>query len=277
MKLNYLKTLRNFSVIIFQEEKSTDAKSFRFNGRKLIVYILLYSLFVALFGFYFIYSTPLERIFLPSWLKKTTLEEQQYEELNKKISYLVIEVERLKSTNINLKKAIQLGDSTLLKKSDKPSKLTEEKKKIPAEGNLLVIVQKLLNNLLEKIQSEDIYFIQPIKGFLSRDYKPDHGHRGLDFAAKENTPVYASAGGYVVFANFTPQYGYVIIINHASGYVSKYKHCSVLIKKEGDTVKQGELIALSGNSGTDTSGPHLHFEIWKDGSSIDPRKVLLNF
>lgn len=277
MKFDYLKSLENFSVIIFQEGKSTEAKSFRFNGRKLIVYILLYSLFVALFGFYFIYSTPLERIFLPSWFKKTTLEEKQYEELSNKIIYLAKEVERLKSTNINLKKAVQLGDSTLLKNSDKPGKVVEEKKKIPAEGNLLAVVQKILNNLLEKIHLEDIYFIQPIKGFLSREYKPDQGHRGLDFAAKENTPVYASAAGYVIFANFTPQYGFVIIINHAYGYVSKYKHCSVLIKSEGDTVKQGELIALSGNSGTDTSGPHLHFEIWKDGSPIDPRKVLLNF
>lgn len=277
MKFNYFKSLENFSVIIFQEGKSTDAKSFRFNGRKLIVYILLYSLFVALFGFYFIYSTPLERIFLPSWLKKTTLEEQQYEELGNKLIYLAKEVERLKTTNINLKKAIQLGDSTLLKNSEKSKKVNGQKKTIPAEGNLLFIVQKFLNKFLEEMHQGDIYFIRPIKGFVSRDYKPDQGHRGLDFVTKENTPVYASAGGYVVFANFTPQYGFVIIINHTNGYVSKYKHCSVLIKSEGDTVKQGELIALSGNSGTDTSGPHLHFEIWKDGSPIDPRKVLLNF
>ena len=53
-------------------------------------------------------------------------------------------------------------------------------------------------------------------------------------------------------------------------------HCSSLLKKEGDKVVQGELIALSGNSGTESSGPHLHFEIWKDGKPIDPLKVLIN-
>ncbi len=277
MKLSYFKSLENFSVIIFQEGKSTDAKSFRFNGKKILMYLILYTFLVGLFGFYFIYVTPLERIFLPSWLKKTTIEEQQYEELSNKIIYLVKEVESLKSSNVKLKKAIQLGDSTLLKNTKKSGKVTDTKKKIPAEGNILSVFQKLIDKYFSQTQSDDLYFIQPIKGFISRDYKPDQGHKGLDYVAKENTPVYASAGGYIVFANFTPQHGFIIIINHAHGYVSKYKHCSLLVKKEGETVKQGELIALSGNSGTDTSGPHLHFEIWKDGYPIDPRKVLLNF
>ncbi|MCJ7554741.1 MAG: M23 family metallopeptidase [Ignavibacteriaceae bacterium] len=277
MKLSYFKSLENFSVIIFQEGKSAGAKSFRFNGKKILMYLILYTFLIGLFGFYFIYVTPLERIFLPSWLKKTTIEEQQYEELSHKIIYLMKEVESLKSTNVNLKKAIQLGDSTLLKNIKKSGKVTDTKKKIPAEGNILIVFQKLIDKYFSQTQSDDLYFIQPIKGFISRDYKPDQGHKGLDFVAKENTPVYASAGGYIVFANFTPQHGFIIIINHAHGYVSKYKHCSLLVKKEGETVKQGELIALSGNSGTDTSGPHLHFEIWKDGNPIDPRKVLLNF
>ena len=277
MKFNYFKSLENFSVIIFQEGKSAGAKSFRFNGKKIIIYLILYTLFIGLFGFYIIYATPLESIFLPSWLKKTTVEEQQYEELSNKIIYLVKEVENLKSSNVKLRKAIQLGDSTLLKSTGKSGKVIDTKKKIPAEGNILFAFQKLIDKLFTQTQSEDLYFIQPIKGFISRDYKPDQGHKGLDFVAKKDTPVYASAGGYVVFANFTPQHGFIIIINHAHGYVSKYKHCGLLVKKEGETVKQGELIALSGNSGIDTSGPHLHFEIWKDGYTIDPRKVLLNF
>ncbi|MCJ7552825.1 MAG: M23 family metallopeptidase [Ignavibacteriaceae bacterium] len=277
MKFNFFKLLENFSIIIFQEGKSVGAKSIRFSGKKIIIYLILYTLFIGLFGFYFIYATPLERIFLPSWLNKTTIEEQQYEELSNKIIYLVKEVESLKSSNVKLKKAIQLGDSTLLKNTKKSGKVTDTKKKIPAEGNIIIVFQKLIDKYFSQTQSDDLYFIQPIKGFISRDYKPDQGHKGLDFVAKENTPVYASAGGYVVFANFTPQHGFIIIINHAHGYVSKYKHCSLLVKKEGETVKQGELIALSGNSGTDTSGPHLHFEIWKDGNPIDPRKVLLNF
>ena len=94
---------------------------------------------------------------------------------------------------------------------------------------------------------------------------------------KENSPVFASAGGYIVFADYTPNYGYSIIINHQENYVTKYLHCSTLLKKNGDIVRQGELIALSGNSGSESTGPHLHFEIWKDGKPINPSEVLIKF
>jgi len=98
---------------------------------------------------------------------------------------------------------------------------------------------------------------------------------GLDIAVKENTPVYASASGYVVFAGYTVDEGYVIILNHSDGYLTIYKHCALLLKNERERVEQGELIAQSGNSGLHSSGPHLHFEIWKDGSVINPELVLI--
>lgn len=276
MKFNYLKSLEKLTLIVFPEGTNAEAKSFRMNGRRILIYLFAYTLLIGLLGFYVIYLTPLEKILLPSALKKTTLEEKQYEELSNKILILANEVEKLKLTNIKLRNAVQLGDSSLLKEVNK-SKETEKKKNIPAEGNLLTAINHLLNRFINSSQVEDVYFIYPIQGFISKGFKPDDGHNGIDFVVKENTPVYCSAGGYVVFANYTVQYGYVIIINHAQGYVSKYKHCSLLVKKEGDFVNQGELIALSGNSGTETTGPHLHFEIWKDGKPINPNKVLLNY
>ena len=276
MKFNYLKSLEKLTLIVFPEGTNAEAKSFRMNGRRILIYLFAYTLLIGLLGFYVIYLTPLEKILLPSALKKTTLEEKQYEELSNKILILANEVEKLKLTNIKLRNAVQLGDSSLLKEVNK-SKETEKKKNIPAEGNLLTAINHLLNRFINSSQVEDVYFIYPIQGFISKGFKPDEGHNGIDFVVKENTPVYCSAGGYVVFADYTVQYGYVIIINHAHGYVSKYKHCSLLVKKEGDFVNQGELIALSGNSGTETTGPHLHFEIWKDGKPINPNKVLLNY
>ena len=276
MKFNYLKSLEKLTLIVFPEGTNAEAKSFRMNGRRILIYLFAYTLLIGLLGFYVIYLTPLEKILLPSALKKTTLEEKQYEELSNKILILANEVEKLKLTNIKLRNAVQLGDSSLLKEINKNNE-SEKKKNIPAEGNLLTAINHLLNRFINSSQVEDVYFIYPIQGFISKGFKPDDGHNGIDFVVKENTPVYCSAGGYVVFANYTVQYGYVIIINHAQGYVSKYKHCSLLVKKEGDFVNQGELIALSGNSGTETTGPHLHFEIWKDGKPINPNKVLLNY
>lgn len=276
MKFNYLKSLKKLTVIIFPEGTNAEVKSFRMNGRRVMIFLLVYSLFVALLGFYFIYFSPLENLLVPSSLKKNTIQEKQYEELSNKLIFLVNEIEKLKSTNNKLRKAVQLGDSTLLKNKS-GTEITKPKNKNPLEGNVLSVFTTLIAAISENSQEKQLYFIQPVKGFVSREFKPERGHDGIDFVVKEDTPIYSSASGYVVFSDYTTKYGYVIIINHIEGYLSKYKHCNLLTKKEGDFVEQGELIALSGNSGTDTSGPHLHFEIWKDGKPINPQKVLLNY
>lgn len=95
---------------------------------------------------------------------------------------------------------------------------------------------------------------------------------GIDFVIKTGTPVYSAAGGYIVFADFTVNDGYMVIIAHSDGYITVYKHCSVLLKKARDIVSEGEMIALSGNTGELSTGPHLHFEIWKDGKPLGPSK-----
>jgi murein DD-endopeptidase MepM/ murein hydrolase activator NlpD len=92
---------------------------------------------------------------------------------------------------------------------------------------------------------------------------------------KNGTPVFASAGGFVVFSGYTNNFGHIIILSHSDGYLSIYKHCSVILKKEREFVKQGDLIAQSGNSGLATTGPHLHFEIWHNGMPIDPETILI--
>lgn len=276
MKFKYFRNLNKLSVHIFPEGTNAEAKSFRMNARRLILYLIIYTLFAGLFGFYIIYLTPLEKVLLPKSFVKTTLEEKKLEELSNKLLILANEVEKLKSTNIRLRNAVQFGDSALLKEK-KVNPKTDIKSKPPAEGNILAAFNHLVNRIFKHNQVEDIYFVSPIKGFISKEFKPEQGHNGIDFVAKENTPVYAAAGGYVVFSNYTIRYGYIIIINHDQGYLTKYKHCNTLIKNEGDFVEQGDLIALSGNSGTETTGPHLHFEIWKDGKPINPKKVLLNY
>jgi len=120
------------------------------------------------------------------------------------------------------------------------------------------------------------YFIKPVNGFISRGFNTDKGHIGIDFVVKVGSPVYAAANGYVVFADYTSRDGYMMIINHTNDYITVYKHCSILLKKIRDRVFQGELISLSGNSGEITTGPHLHFEIWKQGQPINPKNVFSN-
>jgi murein DD-endopeptidase MepM/ murein hydrolase activator NlpD len=123
--------------------------------------------------------------------------------------------------------------------------------------------------------SRDVFFVFPVESrFISRDFSASKGHMGLDFPVKTGLPVFASSTGIVVFSDYTANDGNMIILMHKNNYITVYKHCSVLLKKLRDKVTQGETIALSGNTGLNTSGPHLHFEIWQNGQTIDPKPFL---
>jgi murein DD-endopeptidase MepM/ murein hydrolase activator NlpD len=121
----------------------------------------------------------------------------------------------------------------------------------------------------------------PVEGFLTTEFSrsqwyPFRSHPGIDIAAKRGSVVMAAGDGQVVFANWTYDLGNLIIIHHGDNIFSYYGHNERILVSEKAFVKKGETIALLGNSGK-SSGPHLHFEIWKDGVAIDPRQVLLAF
>jgi murein DD-endopeptidase MepM/ murein hydrolase activator NlpD len=269
-----LKKIKNFSIILLSEETSSTPRTIKISSTKLITYIIIYSLIVFILGFYVISFIPLSEVLFPYSLRLSDSDKKKVELLNDKVIFLAKEIESLKSVNKRLKFAIMLGDSTLLKRPKEVKEHSE--KKIPADGNILAVVMDLIGKF-NFHQSKEIIFIKPADGFISKYFDASRGHNGNDYVMKENSPVYASAGGYIVFADYTPNYGYSMIINHQENYVTKYLHCSSLLKKNGDIVRQGELIALSGNSGSESTGPHLHFEIWKDGKPINPSEVLIKF
>jgi len=124
--------------------------------------------------------------------------------------------------------------------------------------------------------SADLPFGSPARGYFTRGFDPDHGHFGLDIAGKEGSTVAAAAGGRVIFANWTFEDGFEIILAHEHGYQTVYKHNQNLLKQVGDEVKRGDPIALLGSTGKTSSGPHLHFEVWKDGSVQNPMSYLIN-
>ncbi len=117
--------------------------------------------------------------------------------------------------------------------------------------------------------------LPPVQGFTARGFDAARGHYGVDEAVAEGTPVRAIGDGYVVSADWTNDGGYVIAVQHADGYLSVYKHNSRLLKTVGDRVRSREAIALSGNTGEITTGPHLHFELWRNGLAQDPRLYLV--
>ncbi len=272
--IKYIKQLKNFSVIFIPEDTSHRARSLKLSFPNVLWIGILYTFIIAVFGFYILSLTGLDYYFLPTYAGMRDKDRQKVEELNEKMTFLVRELEKLKATNDRLKYALFLGDSTLFDSFDESKDTTKKDKTLPAGGNILEVVNKLLFD--ERIQGESLLFIKPINGFLSRRFDSDKGHMGIDFVVKEETPVYAAAGGYVIFADYTVNDGYMIILNHINGYISVYKHCSSLVKEARENVEQGELIALSGNTGRKTTGPHLHFEIWKNGKPVDPEKFFIN-
>lgn len=125
--------------------------------------------------------------------------------------------------------------------------------------------------LSEKLQNRaKIVFFAPITGSLSQTFNANDKHFAVDIVAKTGTPIKAVADGTVIFSEWTAETGYVIILKHAAGYLSVYKHNGNLLKQQGDLVKSGEVIASVGSTGELTTGPHLHFELWSGGYAVNP-------
>lgn len=116
----------------------------------------------------------------------------------------------------------------------------------------------------------------PADGYVTRRFNASGGHVGIDIAGKVNTPIAAVAEGTVIFSGWTYHDGNMVIISHGGGYFSVYKHNQANIVRQGAVVRRGETIGLLGNTGKQSYGPHLHFELWKDGAPLDPAYYLFD-
>ncbi len=117
-------------------------------------------------------------------------------------------------------------------------------------------------------------FFTPLQGIITSGFSLIENHYGIDLVTSHNEAVKATLDGTVVFSGWTLETGYVIGLQHERNFISVYKHNSVLLKKEGDHVLAGEPIAISGQSGELTTGPHLHFELWENGTPVNPEEYI---
>ena len=152
---------------------------------------------------------------------------------------------------------------------------------------LKVAASKEDSLLREKVDKEDKYnlfessvsasnfvLFPPVNGTISDGYDLKTKHYAVDIVVAKDTPVKATADGTVIFAEWTAETGYVVIIEHNQELISVYKHNASLTKQQGDLVKAGEVIAMAGNSGEYSTGPHLHFELWSKGYPINPTNFI---
>jgi len=137
-----------------------------------------------------------------------------------------------------------------------------------AEASLLTISNDRL------IELEEMFMFSPIDGIISQKYDVKNEHYGVDVVSRKNEPVRCIADGTVILASWTQDSGYVIAIQHRGGLISVYKHNDELLEKVGNFVSAGGVISITGNTGDLTDGTHLHFELWQNGSPVNPEEFV---
>ncbi len=122
---------------------------------------------------------------------------------------------------------------------------------------------------------QNLNFFKPANGIITAKFNIQERHYGIDIATSHNEAVKSVLDGTVILSDWTLETGNVLVIDHGKNLISVYKHNATLLKQEGDIVKAGEPVAIAGESGKQSTGPHLHFELWDGGKPVDPLKYIV--
>lgn len=132
-----------------------------------------------------------------------------------------------------------------------------------------------LTTINAQVEADGLLFYTPTRGIITSRYDVNIGHYAIDIAANPNESVLSVLDGIVILSTYTADTGYVIGVQHNQEFISFYKHCGALLKRQGEQVKAGEVIALVGSTGTLTTGPHLHLELWHKGKAVNPESFIV--
>jgi murein DD-endopeptidase MepM/ murein hydrolase activator NlpD len=277
-----------FRLVIMNEDTFQEIASFKltlFNFYLLGSSVLVFVGFLALV---FIAVTPIKR-YLPGYGLGSSSEEvlslmrkveEVENEMNAQRIYLN-NVKRMLTGDVETEEDIPVPEKNLIsnlvnleeQNLSTPSEEDNElRKEVELEniGNLAKRSRYTGNGKSEDMPIEGVFFVNPLKGEITSQFDLKKNHFGVDIVAPKNTAIKAALSGYVFLADWTLETGHTIGIQHANNLITFYKHNAALLKKVGAFVKSGEAIAIIGNTGTKTEGPHLHFELWYKGIVMDP-------
>jgi len=273
------KLLHKYRLVILNED--TFEERFAIKLTRLNVFILtsISAICLVLFTILLIAYTPL-REYIPGYSSAKLKKEASL--LNYKTDSLVQELELNKRYYTSIRKVLT-GDVATVD-FNRDSIIAAAQKDIDIlqvstnkEDSLLrvKVAKEDKYNLFESAGDKSNYILfPPVNGTISEGYNIEEKHFAVDIVVAINTPVKATADGTVIFAEWTVETGYVVIIEHNQELISVYKHNSAITKSQGDLVKAGEVISMSGNTGELTTGPHLHFELWSKGYSVNPTNFI---
>lgn len=273
------KLLHKYRLVILNESTFEEKISFKLSRLNVFVTGTLFIIVLIGLTTLIIAFTPL-REYIPGY--SSTKLKRQATELTYKTDSLVTV---LNYTNRYLDNVRMVLRGDIENNQVNRDSLFEQYKLDPSTVDLTPIREDLL--LREEVELEDKYnlfernienlgtlMFSPITGTMSQGFDIKTKHFAVDLVASKDTPVKSIADGTVLFAEWTSETGYVIIIEHQDGFTSVYKHNGSLTKSQGDLVKAGEVIASIGNTGELTTGPHLHFELWRKGKPVDPQNYI---
>lgn len=281
------KLQHTYRLVIMRDESFEEVGSYRLT--RLNIYLLVSTLVVAtaFFVILFIVLTPVKQM-IPGYgdvnlrdnAEQLAKKVQELEEQNKAHATYISSVQRIFSANYETEDAVPVIDSSetipdSLLKLDRIEEDEELRNAVERDQPLVPEIdvedkESSEYNRNKVTPLEQLHLIAPVKGEISNGFMQDKGHYGVDILAPRNTPIKSIMDGIIIQSDWTLETGKTIAIQHPNNVVTFYKHNSALLKKVGDTVKAGEAVAIIGNTGTLSSGPHLHFELWYNGKPTDP-------
>lgn len=277
------KLQHTYRLVVMRDETFEEVGSYKLNLLNFYLVLSTVLVVVAALVFVLIAFTPLKN-YLPGQVMGSS---------NREVIQLNQEIDSLTQTMSDWKLVMQAEKNRLMQRIDDmpvetepatiPDSILEMDELEPAEVDQQLREEVQIdeigaamrsgpsrNPFQNKTRLEQLFFVAPITGEISAGYNAGKSHYGVDVLAPKNTAVKSALDGYVFLSDWTLETGNTIGIQHGNNIITFYKHNSTLLKSVGSFVKAGEAIAIIGNTGTQSDGPHLHFELWYNGKAVNP-------
>lgn len=266
---------QRFRVTIQEESTFHERRAYLLSGRRIASFVAGGVFFVIFLTYSIVAYTPLTEVLIPGYVADQFREDVRFTRQQTDSALVALSVQEKYLNNL---KSILKGEVPSENLGINDSLPSAEVVTIPEAGEEdLAFRSRIEEGDRFKLQrgpaevSKLIGFdFQPIQGAITSGFDLSNGHIGVDIESKEGMLVHSVDDGTAIMSNFTVEHGYVLIIQHKNDRLSVYKHNSSLLKEVGDVIRMGDVVAAVGNSGSQSTGAHLHFEWWVSGQPLDP-------
>lgn len=273
---NYFKRSREKHKLSFINDTNYQEKwSFRVSSLNLMTLFALYTILILFATVFLLRNTGLK-----TWVveNKHYADEAEIDENTAAIDSLYKMTEANEKYLQNLKMILNdeiYADSSQTIVDGHLENYKPDFTKDPSDSVLRKKVEESSNKSVSpEVSGAYAFFFAPVNGIVSRSFDPQKGHFGVDVVTLEDEPIKTCLEGTIIFTGWVQSEGNIIVVQHKNNMISVYKHCSAVLKKAGVMVQTGDPIGIVGNSGEDTSGPHLHFELWQNGRLMNPEDYI---